>query len=527
MSTSKVTLDDLVARQRERLASQGVTLKPRTAEIALLQIVAHVGELASVVHRSSPLTTFEREEVARILGSLVVGVATVGDVFGVDVGDAAVQSINQQMTRVDFRSSGPVRDERLPNTTPPSVSDQRAAIEADQARQVLLSPATRRNFFPTLDVVSKFSREQFATLQMTWTAPKADGEMVEVIPGGKQKSLTYDDLPAYLQSVAPLRMEHQILEDAPPALQGLPSSVAAAAATNGVVVRHVDVPQPPGYNADQVKTLFSPTHFDHGLFSPHSVAKALDVPYPTEADAAPDAPDTDIYRPPSTPKEFFAIVDDIAKGNISGDALGSLQLTFSMPIDQNRVIEFIPNGAQVPVSAVNAKEFVRQAYESLKNHHQGKVRRTESIKRLQTTNPGPQYDATADKEKFSPTHFSKDIFAPFTDRTKFYVDYDPSREEDCLPEALRAPRQSGIQEYQEYLRTRGAEGFRGVIQQIERKPSDVKRIGVTWCIPKAVQPSLFPDTEGDELYDLLPNGRDLPVEVEFITVFLGMAHKYL
>ncbi|CUE72082.1 GPI-anchored surface protein, putative [Bodo saltans] len=152
---------------------------------------------------------------------------------------------------------------------------------------------------------------------------------------------------------------------------------------------------------------------------------------------------------------------------------------------------------------------------------------SESIKRLQTANPGPQYDPTADKEKFSPTHFSKNIFAPYSDRTKFYVDYDPSREEDCLPEALRGPKQSNVKEYQEYLRTRGAEGFRGVVQQIERKPSDVKRIGVTWCLPKSVQPSAFPDTDSDELYDLLPNGRDLPVEVEFITVFLGMAHKYL
>ncbi|CUE72078.1 Hypothetical protein, putative [Bodo saltans] len=335
--SNKITLDDLLARQRERLTAQGVAMKPRSAEIALLQVVSHVGELASVVHRSSPLTQFERDEISNILGSLILGVATIGDVFGVDVAEAALQNINQHMNRVDLRSAAP-REERPTNSTPSSTRDPRvvSTIEADQARQILLSPATRRNFFPTLDVVTQFTREQFDNLQMTWTAPKVDGEMVEVVPGGKHKALTYDQLPEYLRSVEPLRVEHQILEDAPPALQGLPSSVAAVTAANGVVVRHVDVPQPPGYNADQVKTLFSPTHFDHGLFSPHSVAKALDVPYPSvEEDVNPPAAVEAAAGPklPTNQVEFFTIVDEIAKGKITGDALSSLQLTFSMPIE--------------------------------------------------------------------------------------------------------------------------------------------------------------------------------------------------
>lgn len=538
MSHGSISLEEIATRQKECLAAQGISNKPRTAEIALLQLVAHVGELASVVHRPTPLTHFERDEVGSVLASLILGVVTIGDVFGVNISESVVQCVNQQMTRVDFRAqSGGAKESGERRCAPPHPQEETAAgwtndaphavVQENDQKHILLSPASRRNFFPTLDVVTKFSREAFEDLSLTWTAPKVDGELVELIAGGKHKHLSFDDLPEYLKLVEHLRLEHKILQDAPPALQNLPSSVAAASGASGVVVKHVDVPAPPGYNADQVKTLFSPTHFDHGLFSPHSVAKGFDVPYPTEeGDHSPAASPDTAWKAPTTQKEFFALVDDISQNKVAGDAIASLQLTFAMPIDQGRVIEFIPNGAQVPVTAANAQEFVRQAYESLRNHHQGKVRRTESIKRLQAANPGPQYDPSADKDKFSPTHFSHNIFAPYSERTKFYVDYDPSREEDCLPEALRAPKPSSVQEYQEYLRTRGAEGFKGVVQQIERKPSDIKRFGVTWCVPRAVQPSAFPDGD-DDLHDLLPNGRDLPVEEEFITVFLGMAHKYM
>mmetsp|Transcript_43690 Transcript_43690/g.50525 ORF Transcript_43690/g.50525 Transcript_43690/m.50525 type:complete len:642 (+) Transcript_43690:43-1968(+) len=637
-STKNVTFDDIAAMNRERINALGIHPRMRTTESTLLQMMTCIGELTTLAYRGTPLTSFEAEEVTLILGGMAVQLATLGDLYKINVGEAAIQRIQTQLSRQELRKSrcaspppateavdeahgqrsstephpqnqpttAPITTEppqsQVPQLPPQQTTSQPPTIISAnvlppssaatnmQELPLLLSPVTRKNFFPQLDRAAQFSPEAFDRLGLTFTAPLPDGRVVELIPNGSNIRVTHDQLGTYMAACKPVREAHDVLYDAPPSIRLLPNAVASTtvAVDSGVtesatpvVVKHVDVPAPAGYDAVAVGKLFSPTHFQHGLFSPHSNATGFDIPYQSAtgdgsatktqgASAGSSTPNPSLMSPglapmtshvtstqqlpsnsPSTSPstDFGKFLRSLEGGEVSPQQLASMRLRYVVPAADGRVLELVPGGSNVPVTRANVEEYVRMAKERLAAT--GSVRRTESIKRLEV-NSAIAYNPAAEREKFSPTHFAHNMFAPHDVRTQFFVDYD--HEEDCLPEALRhsgpteapeipattTPQQPGAvrstqeqvptagtspsSQYLEYLTSRGVEGFRGVMEQVERSPQSLRTLGVTWCIPSSLAGRIGDE---DPIYDLILNGRSTPVETSHVRIFLDMVRKYL
>ncbi|PWU94873.1 hypothetical protein C4B63_24g324 [Trypanosoma cruzi] len=161
---------------------------------------------------------------------------------------------------------------------------------------------------------------------------------------------------------------------------------------------------------------------DGGLMSPGTLM------FPSASDtsaAKADIGDFSSAELCSSDADFCAKVEGLKRGQVTGLQIAQLNLTFSVPRN-GRLVELIPNGIHVKVTSANVAEFLRLLGDKSVNQC-GRIRRMESIKKIEVTGAGSQ-DLSREKDKFSPTHFSKDIFAPYEDRTSFLVDFDASDE---------------------------------------------------------------------------------------------------
>ncbi|CCD12158.1 unnamed protein product [Trypanosoma congolense IL3000] len=189
-------------------------------------------------------------------------------------------------------------------------------------------------------------------------------------------------------------------------------------------------------------------------------------------------------------------------------------------------MELIPNGIYVKVTESNVSEFLRLLADK-SAALSGRVRRLESIRRLEVAGVSLQ-DLSRDKDKFSPTHFSKDIFAPYDARTCFLVDADAS--EEILPLYLRE--QEELQRkadtyYLRVIRQGDIKTWRTIFDHVQSDPSALKRYGVTFCVPSALSSR---DAEGDRelnVHELITRGSNTPVEESQLWLFTKMVKQLL
>nr|CCD21836.1 hypothetical protein, T. brucei homolog Tb09.160.0350 [Trypanosoma congolense IL3000] len=223
--------------------------------------------------------------------------------------------------------------------------------------------------------------------------------------------------------------------------------------------------------------------------------------------------------------EFHAKVDAIRSGVIAGPLIAQQNLTFSVPRD-GKLMELIPNGIYVKVTESNVSEFLRLLADK-SAALSGRVRRLESIRRLEVAGVSLQ-ELSRDKDKFSPTHFSKDIFAPYDARTCFLVDADAS--EEILPLYLRE--QEELQRkadtyYLRVIRQGDIKTWRTIFDHVQSDPSALKRYGVTFCVPSALSSR---DGEGDRelnVHELITRGSNTPVEESQLWLFTKMVKQLL
>ena len=508
-------LANLARLQRELVPAAG-----RSIEKILMRTMTAVGDLATFSYNDKQeMSTFEAEEASSIVGDLLLAVIGLADKLQIDAVEAASRRIEQQRSQ---RISGQQID-LSPQPSQQQISPQQVTPKEQIVPQAvyprLESPTNSDQFFRMLREAIRCAADDFNRLGLRYVAPQ-DGVWKELIPDGQNVVVTHDRLPHFLQLIEKLG-KHELPEAAtahPP----------VAAQHEDFVTKHIEVAAPPGYNPDVVAQMFSPTHFTHGLFSPHSKNMTFDVEYPAQktppAASASPGPTT-----PNDGSEFQLLLKRLELGEVSGPQIGALRLTFCVPAGENKVHELTQGGSNIPVTAANVNEFVRLARA---NQPLGRVRRLDSIKTLEL---GGAVNETKkeDRKKFSPTHGSKDLFAPIDDRRRFVVDYDC--EGDTLPVALRQAQASSVPQvdgspiahnlptavhYQDYLRHGGAALFKKIIEQVEVDPTTLSRLQVTWCTPASVALSPTDEELTDGIHDLIRDGRNVLVSASQQKVFL-------
>eukprot|EP00759_Apiculatamorpha_spiralis_P041732 PhF_6_TR40225/c0_g1_i5/m.59788 len=149
----------------------------------------------------------------------------------------------------------------------------------------------------------RYDEQQFKELQITWCVPK-DGKIVELVPGGKSKPVTLSDKAQYCAKARELLTE------------------GATSKKKGFQVQpltHVEQQSPQA--TKEPGEFFSPTHFQHNLFSPFVQEGTVE---PASTVKLPKALGNDTYRPEQAPlliptagalHEFPHIVEEMAKIN--------------------------------------------------------------------------------------------------------------------------------------------------------------------------------------------------------------------
>jgi hypothetical protein len=505
-----------------RLQREVIPAATRTVEGALMKSMTALGDLATFASRDgSHCSTFEREEASDIIGSLLLSVLALGDAMNVDVVDAAHRRLSQLQLRPQKLRSSPQQQE---SSAPLQTTPKEQLVSQVHSPQQLESPTNISQFFRMLHEVSRCPIDEFNKLGLKYVAPH-NGTVKELIPDGQNVVVTHDRLPHFLQLVEKLAKN-----ELPEAATAHPPKPAQH---EEFIKKHVEVAAPPGYNPDAVGKLFSPTHFTHGLFSPHSKNTAFDVEYPAQRTQSSQPASSSASPGPTVPNDtsdFQQLLKRLESGEISGSQIGALRLTFCVPGSEGKVHELQPGGSNIPVSAANVNEFLRLAKA---NHPLGRVRRQDSIKTLEL---GGAVNATKkeDRKKFSPTHGSKDLFAPIDDRRTFVVDYDC--EADTLPAALRhanaPPAESVVVHnlptavhYQDYLRHGGSAIFHKIVEQIEADPVTISRLQVTWCTPASVAQNPTDEELSDGIHDLIRDGRNTLVNLSQVKLFIDTVKR--
>eukprot|EP01062_Namystynia_karyoxenos_P079390 TRINITY_DN8362_c0_g1_i2.p1 TRINITY_DN8362_c0_g1~~TRINITY_DN8362_c0_g1_i2.p1 ORF type:complete len:732 (+),score=224.18 TRINITY_DN8362_c0_g1_i2:87-2198(+) len=167
-----------------------------------------------------------------------------------------------------------------------------------------LSPRTMRSdFFPMIEALatSTFTEEEFAALNLTWCVVGSDGAIVDLIPNGRRVPVTLSQQRDFVRRALELR--DQLYPDPSP----IPSASTAGSGSGAGCARQS--PQcrasplggqhsPPGgarslrpgfrrtlsaqnaaarFDPRRVQSQFSPSHFDHDLFSPHTLTAEVTV----------------------------------------------------------------------------------------------------------------------------------------------------------------------------------------------------------------------------------------------------------
>ncbi|KEG12562.1 hypothetical protein DQ04_01611040 [Trypanosoma grayi] len=520
-STRAPTFEDIAVENRKRLALMGVMPNNRAIVHSLMQMMSCTGELCNLAyHNETSLSPFEHSEVRAVIGKMAVCLATIGDVFDVNVGQEAMETIAEQLKKT--KDATPVRGRSEQKVSAPILIAKSNAASAggsenNEEPNVLLSPTSNRDFFGYLDELVKYSPSDFEKADLKWVAPLPDGTIQDLIENGSTINVKYKDLPKYLDCVR--RYRNARTNDPLKGKRGAnPSSSVSAPRPKSATF-----PVTKGGNPvrDKEESPFSPTNLEGGLLSPNvnAFAVAMDASMPKV-----NTGNTSSSEVGTSEAEFYTRVEAVKQGHVMGAQVAQLNLTFSVPRN-GKLVELIPNGIHVKVTSANVAEFLR-LLEDKSAMMNGRVRRLESIKKLEVTGAGPQ-DLSRDKDKFSPTHFSKDIFAPYEERTSFLVDCDAS--DEILPVFIKEREQQQRRTESKYVSVvcqGDTKSWKAIIDELQRDPSALKKYGVTFCVPSAVVLDATEEEQATKVHELTKGGITTPVEESQLWLFYRMIEQY-
>ncbi|RNF15913.1 uncharacterized protein Tco025E_05349 [Trypanosoma conorhini] len=517
------TFEDIALENRKRLGLVGNLPKNRVALHSLMQMMSCMGELSNLAYNNeTALSPFEQGEVRAVVGKMAVCLATFGEAFEINVGQAAIDTLRDYSQKAGNSAMGRSRVEQKKSSSSIRVEGEGAAEAEAGSRtreepNLLLSPTSNREFFGFLDELVTYSRSDFEKAELKWVAPLPDGTIQDLIENGSTINVQYKDLPRYLECVQRYR-NARTSEAHGPKTDGEPLPSVPAQR-----VRSASVPVATGKTQQEKEPpIASPHAVDGGLMSPSSLT------FPAASDTSiPKANTGDSISAELGPSEadFYAKVDGLKRGQITGSQIAQLNLTFSVPRN-DRLVELIPNGIHVRVTAANVGEFLRLLGDN-SGIQSGRIRRMESIKKLEVSGAGSQ-DLSREKDKFSPTHFSKGIFAPYDERTSFFVDVDAS--DEVLPAFIkeRERQKRGAESpYVRVIRKGDLQAWRAIIDEVQDDPSAVNKYGVTFCVPAAFVSHATEEEQASKVHELIKDGASTPVEESQRWLFSRLIDQFL
>lgn len=547
------------------------------ADYTLKVLVSVVGELAAI-STNFENSAADRESLAKVLGAISCCNIALHDCYKIGCAEAVATFLNDPAARAKNAHALTVQTPEHGGVTP----------EADNG---LISPRTVSNFFPELDRYRFKSREDYRN-ELSWFVLSDNGEVIDLKPNGRNIPVMYDELQYYL-TLADLHRTKPLAPVVEPVgrVAPPPTVVNSESTPTQRFTKTLQV-NAPGYNGEQVAALFSPTHFDNGLFAPLNTQTSLQVTYEKPVHDSPPArgasnnstsnlgnnsSQTRVGPAQAEVEKFWTLIAKIESQEITPDAVSNYNLTFSVPTADGNTTELIAGGSKICVNRNNLQSFLNLVKEKMTCPSNARVMRTGSIRPMAVTSV--PYNPIVDEGKFSPSHFSRDLFAPFTSNTAVNVDLN---NQDLVPTFLRNPvpqsyinphpqqpqQQPQQQQQQQQQIPLGAastqpqsagvsksnlasalrnfstnrkpavpsfvdrikdsdDEFVAILSQLDSDHEKATEFGVTYCIPaacvnKAILASAPQSSVVDGIFDLIPDGRNVPVPPSNVPQYFQM-----
>ncbi|KAJ9466501.1 nucleoside triphosphate pyrophosphohydrolase [Diplonema papillatum] len=252
------------------------------------------------------------------------------------------------------------------------------------------------------------------------------------------------------------------------------------------------------------EALYSPSHFQHDLFSPVTNQKDFDVEYNTKqpplpvslskqslkdhaaSNSQPPAPApapaerSELPLSPRSLDGYSSMIDELATAvdAMPDDEWEDMDLRYCTTID-GQIVPLIVDGLQIKVERKNVQDFVRlhkernelgdafepplhpsgtsrslpvkpsalrpKAVNGVSAAEEAAAKRRGMKRTLSIQLPSKQYDAQQVSQCFSPTHFDHDLFSPNTTQQDFEVEYScsPEKKSPVVPDAGKEKKQNG------------------------------------------------------------------------------------
>eukprot|EP00756_Hemistasia_phaeocysticola_P010745 Hpha_TRINITY_DN15042_c3_g11::TRINITY_DN15042_c3_g11_i1::g.125759::m.125759 len=152
-----------------------------------------------------------------------------------------------------------------------------------------LSPRTlKEDFFPMVEALQGqvFAPEEFDALDLTFCVPEPDGRITDLIPNGRHVKVTLSTRDEFVKLAMEWRDKKQrgggsvSSSSPPPSARGAMPAPLRTGGKRPSLKRTLTVQLPKKeWDPERVRGLFSPTHFQHDLFSPYSASKDINVDY--------------------------------------------------------------------------------------------------------------------------------------------------------------------------------------------------------------------------------------------------------
>ncbi|PWU94874.1 hypothetical protein C4B63_24g323 [Trypanosoma cruzi] len=113
LSACAPTFEDIALENRKLLELLGILPNNRAVLHSLMQMMSCMGELSNLAYNNeTSLSPFEQGEVRAVVGKMAVCLATFGEAFGINVGQAAMDTLADQFHRASNSTLGRSRAER-------------------------------------------------------------------------------------------------------------------------------------------------------------------------------------------------------------------------------------------------------------------------------------------------------------------------------------------------------------------------------------------------------------------------------
>eukprot|EP01062_Namystynia_karyoxenos_P048530 TRINITY_DN369_c0_g1_i6.p1 TRINITY_DN369_c0_g1~~TRINITY_DN369_c0_g1_i6.p1 ORF type:complete len:1194 (+),score=385.24 TRINITY_DN369_c0_g1_i6:90-3671(+) len=299
----------------------------------------------------------------------------------------------------------------------------------------------QNEFLPMVEAMGRFNTPEgervtpaeWAAMEITWCVPTATGQLVDLIDKGRDTPVAFADKDRYVELA-----KAKLL------------SFGQKAGRKAPGLRKIEVATK--QDEEKEHALFSPTHFAHDLFAPHTTTQQLGaprqsvdgsgsgaqpraslpqavagagqqveyqpVPRHRDGSAEPASP----LSPNTLAHEFGPMLQELDSLNkeggqrISEQEWNDMDIAWCVPID-GELHDLIPGGRDVKVRLSEKDRFCQLALEKMQSigGRAGSVAPAEGRKRRQKSLApiaAPKQDEEKEHKLFSPTHFAHDLFAP-------------------------------------------------------------------------------------------------------------------